>query len=364
MTNVSLVRIYREQAELSQEQLGERIGVTRQTIAAWEKGGRAPSVAQLTKIARVLGVPAELLLESPEDKGDEYPSANAGLLFRADQPSVLTLPLQAHLSQKSKDYAYVEQLAGELPTLPEMRPLDGYDAHIVEEISKDVRDWLGVGESLPLGDVLSLLESKGLKVILHPLPNEISGFSAYTETQGATIIINKKHPTERIFFTALHELGHLIFHRREYREAQPPTRKTDPREKAANHLAGAVSLSHDILTKELYPYRDRWLPEPLLADLKLRYGVSLRTVLYRASQADLISKKQCGQQIGVINKKYGKDHEEPELPEPGGLTRLERLTYFALLNEDLTTSRAAEILGKPLVEVRERLAAWMEDGSD
>jgi Zn-dependent peptidase ImmA (M78 family)/DNA-binding XRE family transcriptional regulator len=364
MTNVNLIRVYREHAELSQEQLGERIGVTRQTIATWEKGGRTPSVAQITKIARALEVPADLLLELPEDKEEEYLSTSAGLLFRADQPSVLTPSLQAQLSQKSTDYAYVERLAGELPTLPEMRPLERYDAHAVEEVAKDVRDWLGVGEALPLGDVLALLESKGLKVILHPLPNEISGFSAYSEMQGATIVINRKHPTERIFFTALHELGHLIFHRQEYREAQPPTRKNDLREKAANHLAGAVLLSHDILTKELYPYRDRWLPEPLLADLKLRYGVSLRTVLYRASQAGLISKKQCGQQIGVINKKYSKDHEEPELLEPGGLKRLERLTYLVLLNEDLTTSRAAEILGKPLIEVRESLAVWMEDGSD
>lgn len=302
MTNVNLVRIYREQAELSQEQLGERIGVTRQTIATWEKGGRTPSVAQLTKIAKALEVPADLLLELSADKEEDYLSINAGLLFRADQPSVLTPPLQAHLGQKSTDYALVERLAGELPTLPAMRPLVGYDAHTVEEVAKDVRDWLGVGEALPLGDVLALLESKGLKVILHPLPNEISGFSAYTETQGATIVINRKHPTERIFFTALHELGHLIFHRQEYRGAQPPTRKNDPREKAANHLAGAVSLSHDILSKELHPYRDRWLPEPLLADIKRRYGVSLSTIVLRAAQAGLITKRQCGQQIGVIKK--------------------------------------------------------------
>lgn len=363
MTNVNLIRAYREQGELSQEQLGERTGVTRQTIATWEKGGRTPSVAQLTKIARALNVSADLLLESLEDGQEEHLSPE-GLLFRADQPSVLTPPLQAHLIQKSTDYAFVEQLAGELPALPEMRPLSGYDAHIVEEVAKDVRDWLGVGEASPLGDVLALLEAKGLKVILYPLPNGISGFSAYTEMQGAVIVVNQKNPTERIFFTALHELGHLIFHRQEYRGAQPPTHKNDPREKAANHLAGAVSLSHDILTKELYPYRDRWLPEPLLADIKRRYSVSLRTVLYRAAQVGLITKKQCGQQMGSINKKYGNDHEKPVLPKASGLTRLERLTYLVLIKEDLTTSRAAEILDKPLVKVRQNLAAWMEDGSD
>lgn len=123
-------------------------------------------------------------------------------------------------------------------------------------------------------------------------------------------------------------------------------------------------LSNDILAKELYPYRGRWLPEPLLADLKWRYGVSLRTVILRAAQKDFITKKQCGQQIGVLNKKYGSDQEQPELPKPEGLNRLERLTYLALIKEELTISRAAEILGKPLLDVRNKLAQWLEDGSD
>ncbi|KAI9132598.1 XRE family transcriptional regulator [Acaryochloris sp. CCMEE 5410] len=362
MTIVNSIRVYREQAGLSQDQLGERLGVTRQTISTWEKGGRTPPVAQLTNIARALDIPIDLLLHTNTSEANT--AASTGLMFRADQPSVLKSHLKEHLTQKASDYALIEELAGELPNLPEMRPLSGYNDHIVEEVAKDVRDWLGVGEITPLGDVLAHLEAKGLKVILHSLPNEISGFSAYTETFGASIIINETHPTERIFFTALHELGHLIFHRQEYKEAQPPTRKNDPREKAANHLAGAVLLSRDILSRELYPYRDRWIPEPLLADIKLRYGVSLRTTIYRAAQIGIISKKQCGQQIGVLNKKYGADREEPTLAKPEGLTRLERLIYRLLVNDELTASRAAEVLGTPLPEIRDILAKWMEEDSD
>ncbi|MBT9317337.1 XRE family transcriptional regulator [Leptothoe spongobia] len=363
MTNVNSIKTYREQKGLSQDQLGESLGVTRQTIAAWEKGERTVSLVQLSKIAKTLGIALELLIGSTEEPATSAPAPGMGLMFRANQPSMLTPTLRAHLTQKSVNYSTIEQILGEVPTLPEMRPLTAYNEDVVEEVAKEIRDWLGVGETYPLGDVLALLEAKGLKIILYPLPETISGFSAYTETTGAVIFVNDNHPTERQFFTALHELGHLIFHRQEYNQSHNQTRKNDPREKAANHLAGAVLLSRDIIYRELRAYRNRWIPEPLLADIKRRYGVSLMTILYRAGQLGLITKKQQGQQIGVLKKKYGVN-EKPKLPTPEHLTRLERLVFLALLREELTVSRAAEVLDKHLMDIRQQLANWMEENGD
>jgi len=362
MPDVNSIRTYREQVGLSQEELGQRIGVTRQTIAAWEAGDRAPALVQLAKIAKQLNVSIELLLNLEAD--EETEQSKVSLLFRADEPSALTSTLRAALTDKAMNYAIIEQLLNELPSLPEQRPWTGYDEYIVEEVAKEVRVWLGVGELAPLGDVLALLEAKGLKIILYPLPESISGFSAYTDTLGTVIVINQHHPTERKFFTALHELAHLIFHRKEYKtglEPLTPSRnRKDPREKAADHLAGALSLSEDIIRKELHAYRNRWLPEPLLADLKCRYGVSMRTIIRRAEQIGIISQKQMGQQLGILNKKYPKV-EEPVLPAPLCLTRLERLVYLALIREEITASRAAEVLGDTLAKVRDELDRWMEE---
>lgn len=364
MNSVNLIRAFREQAGLSQEQLGEAIGVTRQTIAAWETGDREPSLAQLTKIAKRLGVSTDLLLAKNSD-GAAY-SSEIGLLFRADEPAALTPALRRLLTQKAIDYAAIEQLLGELPALPEQRPLKEYKEYAVEEVAKEIRQWLGLSESTPIGDVFALLEAKGFKILLHPLPNDISGFSAYTDELGAVIFVNSIHPTERQFFTVLHELAHLIFHRQEYKSPSEPLTQTlgkDPREKSADHLAGAILLSEDILRKELHAYRDRWLPEPLLADLKCRYNVSLITTLIRAGQFGIISKKQMGQQIGVLKKKYP-DREQPTLPKPSCLNRLQRLTYQALLKEEITTSRAAEVLGESLTEVRQELRQWTEENGN
>jgi putative transcriptional regulator len=43
--------------EMTQSELGERIGVTRQTIAAIEAGKYSPSLEAAFKIAHVFGVP-------------------------------------------------------------------------------------------------------------------------------------------------------------------------------------------------------------------------------------------------------------------------------------------------------------------
>lgn len=352
--NVNLIQHFREQLGFSQQQLGEKVGVTRQTIAAWEKGEREVSVVQVTRVANALNVPIELLLGIKTEE-------EATLLFRADDPTVLSRPLRQLLGEKAEDYAAVERFAGELPVLPESRPLHEYDPHPVEGVAREIRDWLGVEEA-PLGDVLSLLEGRGLKILRHPLPNAVSGFSAYTDAWGGIIVVNERHALERQYFTCLHELAHLIFHRNEYDQAtERPKKRSDPREKAANHFASAVLLPREVMEDELHGMLVKWIPEPVLIDMKLRYGVSMRTVLFRAGALGLISKRQAGQQVGILNKKYGKENEPVALPTPDQKPqgRLERLTYRALIKERLTTSRAAEILGKPLMEIRETLGAYI-----
>ncbi len=49
--------------ELTQQQLAERIGVTRQTILAIEKGNYNPSVELALRLARALGTTVEALFE-------------------------------------------------------------------------------------------------------------------------------------------------------------------------------------------------------------------------------------------------------------------------------------------------------------
>jgi putative transcriptional regulator len=53
------IKIYRTEHNLTQEELAQALGVTRQTILAIEKGKYDPSLELAFKISRYFGVPVD-----------------------------------------------------------------------------------------------------------------------------------------------------------------------------------------------------------------------------------------------------------------------------------------------------------------
>jgi putative transcriptional regulator len=54
--------------EMTQAELADRIGMTRQTVIAIEQGRYAPSLEVAFKIARVFDVPLEQVFQYPEEE--------------------------------------------------------------------------------------------------------------------------------------------------------------------------------------------------------------------------------------------------------------------------------------------------------
>ena len=64
--NIRKLRFFRD--EMTQQQLAEKVGVTRQTIIAMEQDKYSPSLELAFRIARVFGVPLEeVFAYHPED---------------------------------------------------------------------------------------------------------------------------------------------------------------------------------------------------------------------------------------------------------------------------------------------------------
>lgn len=59
----SLVRRHRLRQDMTQQELADRVGVTRQTILSIEKGKYTPSVALALQLAEVFGVRVEELFQ-------------------------------------------------------------------------------------------------------------------------------------------------------------------------------------------------------------------------------------------------------------------------------------------------------------
>lgn len=56
--------------EMTQADLAERIGVTRQTVIAIEQGKYSPSLELAFQIARVFGVPLDDVFQYPEESSE------------------------------------------------------------------------------------------------------------------------------------------------------------------------------------------------------------------------------------------------------------------------------------------------------
>ena len=61
------LKVYREKAGLTQEQLAEKVKVARQTILFLEKGQYNPSLRLAFRISRVLSVPVEELFSFDDE---------------------------------------------------------------------------------------------------------------------------------------------------------------------------------------------------------------------------------------------------------------------------------------------------------
>ena len=62
-----LRRLRFERSEMTQQELADRVGCTRQTIVALEQGRYVPSLALALRIARVFAQPVEGIFELAED---------------------------------------------------------------------------------------------------------------------------------------------------------------------------------------------------------------------------------------------------------------------------------------------------------
>jgi len=66
----NLVRRHRLMADMTQQELADRVGVTRQTILSIEKGKYTPSVALALCLAEVFGVSVEKLFQLNKGETD------------------------------------------------------------------------------------------------------------------------------------------------------------------------------------------------------------------------------------------------------------------------------------------------------
>lgn len=77
MTLSEKITRLRKTAQLSQEQLAERLNISRQTVSRWEMGSAMPDASNLLQLSKLFGVSIDYLLHDDFESDEDLPKVRA-----------------------------------------------------------------------------------------------------------------------------------------------------------------------------------------------------------------------------------------------------------------------------------------------
>lgn len=126
MTFAQRLQEMRKSAGLSQEELAERLGVSRQSVSKWELGQAYPETEKIIELSRMFGVSLDLLLkgeEPPAAPAQAAPARRPSWLIALAIGAVVIVAVFALLFVSCSNYRYAdhreEPASSESPTYPE-----------------------------------------------------------------------------------------------------------------------------------------------------------------------------------------------------------------------------------------------------
>lgn len=285
----SKLRDARKALRLTQEELGERVGVTRQMISAYESGDKSPDPETFGKLLSALGQPAAYFTTPDRPVfGDYRPH-----FFRKIGPN--TARRNDACKVWGDWFVQAARYLGDLVNYPPVaipeasRPIDPagrYEEEEIEVAAEECRQQFGLGLG-PISNVLALLESRGIAACRYDIEDNIDAFSFWCGDRPFIFMASEKESGARLRYDLAHELGHFVLHRWIEEEEIADPKMLKAIEAEADRFAGAFLLPRKSFPYEVYtPRLDAFV------DLKRRWIVSVQAMIYRCKDLDVIDETQ------------------------------------------------------------------------
>jgi len=362
--NVKRIRASRG---MTQTAAAEAVGISRQAFIDIENGKtKEPRVSNLQAIADTFDVSiVDLMAESPK---------LSTVRFRSN--SIKTEKDKAKKDQCLIDAAFwlnnfnfLQSAVGDKKPYKlksvssEITKIKNNLPRVAAELA---RKELGLKDDEPIGDIIGLMESAGIKIKLRKFDlKNFFGFSIAGSDGGPAIMVNNNEDItiERQIFTVAHELGHLLLHPKAYDPSKTEEGKRE--ESEADVFAGYFLMPQVAFEKKLNESYGLGFIDRIL-HIKRFFGVSYLAVLHRLADMGVADYgKLMAKFMAIHKKKYGKSLNSRQEPYPLAKPDfvedyLSSLVRKALDEEEITVSRAAEILSVPLMDMREIINSWAD----
>ena len=294
MFNMSRFDLARQRRGLTKRELAHRLDVTDRTISNWYSNQEVDDRI-LQKAAEILDFPVNFFY------GDDFEKVEAqAVSFRAlskmtakKRDMAISQTILAEMLSKWIDQNF-DLPTPDVPDLHELRndvSIDNFQS--LDEIDEDneqyylefsfpeicaetLRKAWGLGEQ-PIGNLIALLESKGIRVF--SLTNDAQDVDACCRwtNDRPFIFLNTSKTAERCRFDLAHELGHLVMHKHGVVEGI--------QEQEANAFASAFLMPRRSISAE--PIRSPSLKSIVMK--KSIWRVSAAALTYRYHKLGIIS---------------------------------------------------------------------------
>ena len=219
MFNPNRFACVRKRKGLSKSQMAWLIGVDLRSVSAYEAGDTIPGDEIAERIVSKTGFPPDFFsgddLEEPDKKAVSFRSLSK-MTARQRDMALSQGAIANHLC------AYIEERF----ELPQAGIPDLSNEPTPETASETLRQHWGIGV-LPVGNMIHLLESKGVRVFSLAIDaREVDAFSMW-KAETPLVFLNTFKTAEHSRYDAAHELGHLVLHRHATPNGREAEREAD-----------------------------------------------------------------------------------------------------------------------------------------
>lgn len=226
-------------------------------------------------------------------------------------------------------------------------------AEKARQAAQDIRNAWSLGNQ-PIAQPILLLEEHGVKVI--EIEADPSLFDGNSNTIDGTpfIIINKKNKEagrpeeERRRLTIFHEFGHQYM-------TIPENTEDKVEEELCNIFANEMLIPSEEFIR-LVGEKRKSIYMVELRNIQEMYGISIRALMMKARQLDVINESTYRWFCISLNKNpRQKEYADACLLKQFHSTRFEQMVFRSLAAEIISAGKAAELLGISTTELHNRL---------
>ena len=339
------LKLARKMAGMSLQGLSDTLGnrISKQSLNKYEQGLMKPTGDVLLAISDALNVKPDYFLKKKIHEVSEISFRKRISLSKRVEESIV---------EKSRDYVdrffEIENILGmDKEFINPLKDLRINNHKDVEDAAIKLREVWELGNN-PIPSIVEMLEIKGIKVLLIDDVDELDGFSYFTSYATPVVVVNTRlKPVERIRFTIIHELAHLLLNFEEI-----ILNDVKQIEKLCHYFSSCLLIPSLKLIEMLGGSKRNYISIKELIIIKEYYGISIRATVYRLKELNVITQNYYQRWMIYMSKTYGQKKEPGKYIGREKHKYLEYLVNRALSEELISLGKAAILLNTDINKLR------------